>query len=278
MTVSVFFVVALAATAFAVWPVLHRTSGRARLLLAAAIGVFVIGVGAGTYLVIGRPALATQESPVVAAVRHLRAAPNDLDGWKRLGDDYLKAGADDEAAKAYLRAIQIARASGRSRAGLYSDYGAALVGLAADVPPEAQNAFRFALALNPRDPVALYFMGFAAAAQGRAAEAIALWQTLLDESPANAPYRKALAQRIATLKSADNAAPDIDAMVARLAARLKVQPDDSEGWQRLVRSYTVLRDRAKAQTALADGRAAMARNPDAVKALATEAEELGLEK
>lgn len=278
MIVAVFPIVALAAAAFAVWPVLGATRGRARLLLASAIAVFVIGVGAGTYLVIGRPALAMQENPAAAAIRHLHAAPDDLDGWKRLGDVYLKAGADEEAAKAYLRAIQVARASGRSRAGLYSDYGAALVGLSPGVPPEAENAFRFALALNPRDPVALYFMGFAAAAQGRAAEAAALWQTLLDESPANAPYRKALAQRIAALRPAGNAAPDIDAMVARLAARLKVQPDDGEGWQRLVRSYAVLRDQAKAQAALADARAAMAKDPEALKALAAEARELGLEK
>jgi cytochrome c-type biogenesis protein CcmH len=276
VSVAILTLAVLAAVAFAAWPAWRRTTGRSRLLLAAALSLFVIGLGAGTYLMLGRPALALREDAIAAQVRHLRAAPGDLDGWKRLGDDYLKAGADTDAAKAYLRAIEIARATGRARAGLYSDFGAALVGRSDTVPAEAQDAFRFALALNPKDPVALYFMGFAAASQGRAAEAVALWQVLLDESPADAPYRKELAARIASLKA--QGAPDIPAMVAKLASRLKAQPNDGEGWQRLVRSYVVLGDVVKARTALADARKAMAANPQALKALAAEAQELGLEK
>ena len=67
-------------------------------------------------------------------------------------------------------------------------------------------------------------------------------------------------------------------MVAGLAARLKAQPDDAQGWQRLVRAYAVLGDNAKAIAALSDARKAMAKNPDALTALDAEAKELKLEK
>ncbi|HWA89555.1 MAG TPA: hypothetical protein VG889_05930 [Rhizomicrobium sp.] len=274
MTVAIFLLAAIAAAAFVVRPVFART--RARLLLSAALAVFVIGIGAGMYLAVGRPALALHDDGTAGLVRRLHESPNDLAGWKRLGESYLRAGADDQAAKAYLRAIQVARATGKPREAPYSDYGATLVGLSPGVPAEAENAFRVALFVNPKDPVALYFMGFASAARGEAAQAIALWQALLDESPPNAPYRKGLTARIAMLKG--QGTPDIDAMVAGLAARLKTQPDDAEGWQKLVRSYAVLKDMPRAQAALADARAAMAKNPDALKALAAEAKELGLEK
>ena len=277
MSVAIFLLAVIAAVAFVVRPVFARISGRARLLLGAALAVFVVGIGTGTYLMIGRPALALHDDGIAGLVKHLHASPNDLAGWKRLGDLYLKAGANNDAAQAYMRAIQVARATGKPREAPYSDYGAALVGASPGVPQEAENAFRFALFVNPKDPVALYFMGFASAARGEAAQAAALWQALLDESPKNAPYRAALTARIAQLK-AQPAPPDIAAMVAGLAARLKAQPDDLDGWRRLVRSYAVLQDAPKARQALADARAALAKKPDAMKALGADARELGLEK
>ncbi len=43
----------------------------------------------------------------------------------------------------------------------------------------------------------------------------------------------------------------INAMVARLAARLEQQPDDADGWARLGRSYLVLGQPEKARDAYA---------------------------
>jgi len=67
-------------------------------------------------------------------------------------------------------------------------------------------------------------------------------------------------------------------MVENLASRLKVDPDDPEGWQRLIRAYAVLGDRNKAHAALVDARIALRAEPAATAALAAEAEELKLEK
>ncbi len=283
----IFACVVLAAAAFAVWPVLRGMGGGARALLAGAVALFVIGIGAGTYLAIGRPALAvrtlqgtdTREMNGVIALlaRHMHKAPGDARGWTMLGRAYLTVGDDDEAAKAFERAIRVSRTP--PGAELYSAYGEALVHAAGNaVPPQAEAAFGQALAIDPRDQAARYFLGFAFAARGQNARAIGLWQSLVDEAPANAPYRQELVDRIAALSAASGAAPDIAAMVAGLAARLKQNPNDPEGWQRLIRAYAVLGDRLKAATALADARAAMARKSDVLAALSAEARELKLEE
>ena len=53
----------------------------------------------------------------------------------------------------------------------------------------------------------------------------------------------------------------IDGMVASLAARLKANPDDPDGWARLVRSYAVLGRTSDAAAALATARQALAGDP-----------------
>jgi cytochrome c-type biogenesis protein CcmH len=72
------------------------------------------------------------------------------------------------------------------------------------------------------------------------------------------------------------AAPDPKAMVAGLAARLKENPDDPAGWQRIIRAYAVLGERAEAQTAAGQARKIFAGKPDIVAALDAEAKDLKL--
>jgi cytochrome c-type biogenesis protein CcmH len=49
----------------------------------------------------------------------------------------------------------------------------------------------------------------------------------------------------------------IEAMVASLDEKLKANPNDPEGWKRLVRSYVVLGRADEARNALARGRQAL---------------------
>jgi cytochrome c-type biogenesis protein CcmH len=65
-------------------------------------------------------------------------------------------------------------------------------------------------------------------------------------------------------------------MVERLAARLKADPRDAAGWQRLMRARLVLGDRAGAQAALKEGRAAFAGDAAALAELGAAARALGL--
>jgi cytochrome c-type biogenesis protein CcmH len=65
-------------------------------------------------------------------------------------------------------------------------------------------------------------------------------------------------------------------MVARLADRLKQDGSDIDGWLRLVRAYTVLGERDKAQAAVADAKRALAAEPDKLKRIDDLLKELGL--
>lgn len=65
-----------------------------------------------------------------------------------------------------------------------------------------------------------------------------------------------------SIPKGDVDAPDIGSMVERLAARLKDNPDDLEGWMMLARSYTVLGELEKASEALENAARLAPDNPD----------------
>ena len=60
-------------------------------------------------------------------------------------------------------------------------------------------------------------------------------------------------------------------MVSRLAARLAANPDDPEGWARLVRAYGVLKDETAQGEALTRARKLFANRPDALAAIEAQA-------
>jgi cytochrome c-type biogenesis protein CcmH len=68
----------------------------------------------------------------------------------------------------------------------------------------------------------------------------------------------------------------IKGMVESLDAKLTENPDNFEGWLRLVRSYTVLNDKDRAADALKRGLAAFPANGEQGKELLALARELGL--
>jgi cytochrome c-type biogenesis protein CcmH len=76
--------------------------------------------------------------------------------------------------------------------------------------------------------------------------------------------------------SADEQKQMIGAMVARLADRLKQDGSDIDGWLRLVRAYTVLGERDKAQAAVADAKRALVAEPEKLKRIDDLLKELGL--
>jgi cytochrome c-type biogenesis protein CcmH len=68
----------------------------------------------------------------------------------------------------------------------------------------------------------------------------------------------------------------IEGMVASLDARLREEPADPEGWQRLLRSYVVLGRQADAADALERGLAALGPESVEAQALAEFAGTLGI--
>ncbi len=281
-------VVALLAIGFAVLPVWQEKGLKGRYLLIGAIALVLLGVGGGTYWMLGQPYLAWRTAQgvqtrdvgglIALLIKRVRQAPDDLQAWVYLGRGYMGAGDAGDAAKAYARAVTIANRTGHPDATLDSMYGEALVAAnSGQVSDEAATAFRAALKLDPKEPASRFFLGDSLAAHGDKTGALALWNGLLTEAPANSPLHQALVDRIAMLTAQTGAAPDPKAMVAMLAARLKENPNDAAGWQRLIRADMVLGERAEAQDALATARKTFASQHDVLDALNDEAKQLKLD-
>ncbi|HEX3501666.1 MAG TPA: c-type cytochrome biogenesis protein CcmI [Stellaceae bacterium] len=221
-------------------------------------------------------------SSVDALAARLKEAPNDARGWLLLARSQASLQRWQDSAASYQRAMTLTDAPEAS-----AGFGEMLV-MAADglVTPAARSAFTTALARDPGNAPARFYLALGDAQDGKASEAIAAWGKLADEAPPDAPWLPLVRQRmaeaaraagIALLPQAAGQAPppsaggtpsaaDIEAvqamspaerqamirgMVERLAARLDANPDDAEGWQRLARAYAVLGETEKAEEAAA---------------------------
>ena len=242
----------------------------------------------------------------------LKADPNDAEGWRMLGWSFFQTQRYAEAAMAYKRATALRP----DNADYWSSLGEALVTAGpGTVPAEAKAAFDKAVALDPKDPRARYFIGVSKDMAGDHKGAIDDWFALLHDTPAGAPWEAdvrrtiqavgekdkiEVAIRLAALKPADPAPgtaaaaipgpnPDqmraatqlpagqqeamIAGMVEGLAAKLKANPKNVEGWIMLMRSYTTL---GRASDAGVAYRAAVAANPGAKAELDDAAKTLGV--
>ncbi|TAJ70005.1 MAG: c-type cytochrome biogenesis protein CcmI [Phenylobacterium sp.] len=245
----------------------------------------------GVYLTLGSPGLADQPfaarldgwrnsdlasltAPEIAAVlRQATAArPNEAEGFRLLG---LAEGASQNPVAA-VSALRRAAALAPQRPDIWQMLGEAEVYEAqGKVDADAQAAFTRLLALDPKSPTARYFLAEAKADAGRTAEATADLQALLADLPAEDADRRAAVQG-AIAKIEGKAAPVatdpqqlamIQGMVAGLAAKLETNPDDAEGWVKLVRAYAVLGDTAKRDAAYASARARYAGRPQVAQQL-----------
>jgi len=285
---------------------------------AALAALLFVPVAAGTiYLLHGSPQLpgeplasrlsAARENGSVAALiaqveAHLESSPNDARGWEVLAPVYLRLGRFDDAVRARRNALNLGGANAQREADLGEALAAASNGI---VTTEAKTTFERALALEPGDPKSQFYLGLAAQQDGDKAKAATIWQGLLKNAPADAPWLAAVSDALAGIgeaPAARSAAPPIagDAgpspsdmaaasamteaqrgemiggMVARLADRLKQDGSDVEGWMRLLRAYIVLGERDKAKAAASEARRALASDPDKLHRIDELAKGLGL--
>ena len=253
-------------------------------------GLVLLPVGAVLlYLALGSPDLPGQpvatrttapndhsiETMVAQVENHLLQNPDDGRAWEVLAPVYMRIGRYGDGVKAWSNSIRL----NGSTAVREAEYGQALVATANGVvTADAKAAFERALKLDKDDVMARYFMGMAADQDGRRADADKIWGDLLASAPPGAPWvetvRHALNRDIPVATnepSASGAAPEhdanIDAMVARLADKLKKDGSNVEGWVQLVRSYRALGQNDKAEAALSDARTALAGDADKLNQL-----------
>ena len=275
----------------------------------ALVALLLLPVGAGSlYLRLGSPGLASepltaqrgaqpdQQAPIeniVAKVEvHLQNNPKDGRGWEVLAPVYMQLGRYTDSVNAWRNALALLGESADREANL----GEALVAEANGVvTADAKTAFVRAVTLDNTTVSARYYLGTAAEQDGKREEAAKIWRDLIAEAPAGAHWvsdvRAALARveaspaapspgpsaaqiAAATKQSPDQQTAMIRGMVDGLAARLQQDGSDLDGWVRLVRSYKVLGELDKAQSAIGDAQRALANDPEKRKRLDVALKEL----
>lgn len=217
------------------------------------------------------PSLLTPPQVAVLLKQMIRERPDDPEAYRFLA--LAEAASDNPyaAARAARKAIELAP----QRADLWEQLGEALtLQNEGEVTPEARAAFEEALKREPGRIASRFHLARAQAASGDRAGAVAGFRQLLADLPADdVERRQVLEQAIAETSGAPApapAAPQMDAirgMVAGLAARLEANPDDPEGWVRLVRSYAVLGETSRRDAALDIARKRYAGNAEVLQAL-----------
>jgi cytochrome c-type biogenesis protein CcmH len=279
----------------------RRAAGAA--ILVVPLVALILYLKLGSPEIPGQPAFARTNAPgedssiaslIGQVENHLARNPNDGAGWEVIAPVYLRLGRFSDAVMARKKAIAL---NGDSPA-RESDLGEALVAAAGGVvTDEAKLAFQHAVAGDAHNAKARYFIGLADQQDGNRDGAAKEWRALLDEAPADAPWKELIRTALARLTSAPTAgdgenAADIAAaenmqeaqrtemvrgMVQRLSDRLHADGNDIDGWMRLVRAYAILGDRDKAKDAAADARRALSDRPDQIKRIDDLVRGLGLE-
>jgi cytochrome c-type biogenesis protein CcmH len=270
-------------------------------------------VAGGLYLALGSPELPGQPlasrdmtplqdrslDRLVAQVEsRLETNPEDGRGWEVIGPVYMRLGRFDDAVKARRNALRINGATAAREADLGESLMAEANGV---ITGEAKAAFERALTHDSKHNKARFFLGLAAQQDGQPEKAEAMWRAIAADAPPGSPWigmvRQALGQAepdsvSGTTSTPGPSAEDVAAardmkpedrnamirgMVDRLAERLKQDGSDVDGWLRLVRAYTVLGERDRALSALADARRAIGQDADKLRRLDELSKELKLE-
>jgi cytochrome c-type biogenesis protein CcmH len=244
---------------------------------------------------------------IVKAERHLAEKPDDGKGWDVLAPIYFRTMRVDDAQAAYRNAIRLLGPSPARLDGLAETLTAVSDGV---VTEDARQVLEQSLTLEPDNPRARFYIALSMEQAGRPDEARQAFEALAKQSPADAPWLPLVNEHIATNggasagPGANPAAPGanpatpgnptqedvaaaenmsagdrrqmIRGMVESLDAKLSEDPNNFEGWMRLVRSYAVLSDKDRAAGALKRGLAAFPPPSEQSRQLLALARELGI--
>lgn len=213
--------------------------------------------------------------------KKLLANPNDISAWLGLAQALQAQGRSVDAVDALSKALIVSNGDPNIR-GIYGE--ALMLAAKGTVTQESREAFTGVLAERPQDPRARYFLSLGDWQAGKHQEALTAWSKLAAEARAEDSWVGLVRERIIVAAREIGEDPDkylprlpedfagsgpsdddlvmanrmgaagreaaIRSMVDGLAARLEKEPNDPAGWQRLVRSYSVLGESEKEITAL----------------------------
>lgn len=241
----------------------------------------------------------------------LEENPEDGEGYRMLGWSYVMTGRPDEAIAPYERALELIP----DQANVHAGYGEALTAIAGNsVTPAAKTAFETALRLDPAEPRARYFLALWQAQNGEEVQALDAMVELANSAGADAPWQADVRREIAslsdqlgvdvssrltedlaaaapageppaldpgTVQAAQALPPEqrqsmIAGMVDGLAQRLASNPEDPDGWIRLLRSRMVLEQAEQAARDLESARAGLGLDEAGIARVNQAAAELGV--
>ncbi len=302
-------------------PAPDPASGRRGVVLAVA---FLVPILAATlYGAIGRPDLPDQplasreelpgQTPAQPDVQQMVAgleaklagAPDDLEGWLMLGRSRAVLGDVPGSAEAFRKARQLAPDDARGVGGLAEALTAMAGGT---VTPEAKGLLIKLGEIEPRDPRAAFYLGWADFQAGQHQSALDRWRQLLADTPADAPWRSQVIEAVQTAAqqlgvdpgtvvagaptppapSAPSTAPQpsaedmanaaamapedrmamIRSMVEKLQTRMDADGGDVEGWLRLAQSRMVLGEPDRAKATFEQALAQHPEEPSLLKGYA----------
>lgn len=244
----------------------------------------------------------------VELVKKLREAvanrPGDLQGYLLLARNEAALGNFTAAYKAQETVLSLKGDAATAQD--YVDYADMMIlATGGYVSPEAEKALLAALAREPRNGAARYYMGLMLAQTGRPDQAFRTWNALMREGPADAPWIEPIRSQIedlamragveytlppaAGLKGPSQA--DMDAakdmsegdrqemirnMVSQLAERLGTEGGTPEEWARLISAYGVLGETDKARTIWGEAQEVFKDNPEALAIVRAGAQRAGV--
>ncbi|MFZ1427336.1 MAG: c-type cytochrome biogenesis protein CcmI [Geminicoccaceae bacterium] len=263
------------------------TSGQRLPIIVAAL--LIPTLAAGLYAALGSPqtpdeplALRQDREPqptgqpnvqemVASLEARLAATPDDLDGWLMLARSRAVLGNTTGSVEAYRQALALAADDPRAIGGLGEALTAAADGI---VTPEAKSEFVRLAEVDPQDPRAAFYLGWADSQAGDEQAALKRWSDLLAATPADAPWKPRVVEAVrgaatalnldadkvlaaipvppakpqptaADVANAADMSPEartamIRGMVDKLQARMDADGSDVEGWLRLAQSREVL--------------------------------------
>lgn len=222
----------------------------------------------------------TLEENVARVEAHLAKSPNDASGWAVLAPVYTRMNRFGDAANAWSRVLQLNPKFPQVRSMLAESIMNTTGGI---VTKKARDLFIAELKIDPSSAKSRYYIALSLSQEGRFNEAYKSWQLLIEGSNPQAPWletaRKyrdeamksagispSLKQELPKSEALNGPSKDqvleaqklsknertsmIQSMVDGLAEKLKDDPSDQQGWLRLIRAYSVLKDHKSAMSAI----------------------------